>query len=71
MYRTGKENFLTIPPTKSDRGNDFQTVTSLLLFTRMTFFQTYHPKNKRFLTDFTRILKNLGEKNSFSENLTV
>ena len=54
---------------KTGRGNDFQTVTSLLLFTRMTFFQTYHPKNKRFLTDFTRILQNLGE-NSFSENLT-
>lgn len=55
---------------KTGRGNDFQTVTSLLLFERMTNFQALHPKNKRFLTDFTRILKNLAEKNSFSENLT-
>ena len=36
----------------------------------MMDFQALHPKNKQFLTDFTRILKNLGEKKSFSENLT-
>ena len=26
MYRTGKGNFLILPPMKTGRGNDFQTV---------------------------------------------
>ena len=71
MYRAGKGNFLILPPQNQTGGTTSKPLQPLHLFERMTDFQALHPKNKRFLTDFTRILQNLGEKNSFSENLTV
>ena len=70
MYRTGKRNFLILPPMKTGRGNDFQTVTSLLLFTRMTFFQTYHPKQAifdGFYTDFKEFSRKISFWEIFAE----
>ena len=40
-------------------------LTSLLLFTRITFFQTYHPKKAIFDGFYT----DLGENNSFWEKI--
>ena len=55
MYRTGKGNFLIHPPQNQVGECPAIPLTSLLLFTRMTFFQTYHPKKAifdGFYTDF-------------------
>ena len=68
MYRTGKGNFFDYPPYKIRQGDDFQTVKALTSFSTYGNFSDLPPENKRSLTDFTRILKNLAEKFHFGKN---
>ena len=69
MYRTEKGNFLILPPWKQVGETTSRPWRAYFFLHAWHFFRPTTRK-KRFLTDFTRILKNLGEKNSFSENLT-
>ena len=45
MYRTEKGNFLILPPMKTGRGNDFQTVTALTSFSTHGNFSDLPPEN--------------------------
>ena len=68
MYQTGKGNFLTIPPQNQVGECPAIPLTSLLLFTRITFFQTNHPKKAifdGFYTDF----EEFSQKISFWEKI--
>ena len=66
MYRTGKENFLTIPPTKSDRGNDFQTVDKPTSFCTHGIFSDLPPEIKGLFDGFQKNLD--GKKFIFGKS---
>ena len=62
MYRTGKRNFLALPPWKQVGGTTSKPLQPLHLFERMTDFQALHPKKQAIFDGFYTDLEEFRRK---------
>lgn len=70
MYRTGKGNFLTIPPQNQTGGTTSKPLQPSQLFERIGNFHTLHPKKAifdGFYTDFEEFSRKISFWEIFAE----